>query len=117
MSVRREEYIVLGCKLNEEFTDNLFKGDETFYEKILGEYGWKKNNEYKIQMLIDGMNGDYTFFGFITQLNNGYEENYDITEILEITFEQKELIKLKFNELFPDIKMPEIKAYHVPHYC
>lgn len=110
MSVQREEYIIYGCKFSEEFTREFWEKD--FYD----EYIWEKEKEEQPNFITDGMNGDYTFFGFIIQIGDGEEENYEAIEFKEITEENKTIIRNKFNELYPNTELPEIKMYYLPHY-
>lgn len=114
MSVRREEYIIWGYKLGEEFTKALWRRID--YTDLDSKYGWGKEQSLGIRFLTDGMSGGYTFFGYIKQLSDGWEENSVITEIQKTTKEQEWEIAGKFAELFPAESMPEIKVYHVPHY-
>jgi hypothetical protein len=104
MSTRLENYIIYGIKLGEEFTEEYWEKD--FYPEM--EYD--KSKEFKPLFLTDGMNGNYTYFGFIKDLN---EDNETVLETIKLNpFE----IQNKFNELYPEMTMPEIKLYHVPHW-
>ena len=112
MSVRKEAYIIFGLKLNEEVTEEYWKKD------FRDETEWNKNKpKDKPFFITDGMNGDYTFFGFIQELNNGcYDFEEKITEI-KVYFEPKEVI-LEFKKYFPEINIKEwnVKFYYVPHF-
>jgi hypothetical protein len=111
MSTRREEYLIIGCKFDEEFTNNVINDDHV--DKYM--YPSKGSKQW---ILLDGMNGDYTFFGIITQLSDGDDMgSYDIIEFSPVTQDQINEISVKFKEVFPGIEMPEIKMYFVPHYC
>lgn len=114
MSVTRQEYIVIGMKFDNKFTDRLWARPDA--DDMNEKYEWEKDREKEIQYLTDGMSGDYTFFGYIQQLSDGYDENSTVTEINQPQSGMVTAIQKKFIELFPDEQMAEIKIYHVPHY-
>ena len=112
MSVRRESYIVFGLKLDENFTNEYW--DKDFYP----ETEWNKNKQKdKPFFITDGMNGLYTFFGFIQMLNDGsYDFEEDITE-LKYDFD-KSLVVTEFSKLFPELTVNEydVKMFYLPHF-
>lgn len=111
MSVRKEIYIIQGLKFGEEFTNEYF--DKDFRDEM--EFDKKKevNRPY---FLTDGMNGEYTFFGFITQIEDGYCEFEDCIEI-KTDFDKKEIIRVLSNYYkLNEIHLPEIKTYLLSHY-
>jgi len=115
MGVDREEYVVIGCCLDDKFTKKLWKREDR--DEIDELYCWEKEREDQIQYLTDGMSGQYTMFGFIRQLSDGQgDENYEMIEFEEPTSAKKQEIAKKFKELFPEEKMPEVKMYYLPHY-
>jgi hypothetical protein len=112
MSVRRESYIVFGLKLDENFTNEYW--DKDFYP----ETEWNKNKPNdKPFFITDGMNGLYTFFGFIQMLNDGsYDFEEDITE-LKYDFD-KSIVVSEFSKLFPELTVNEydVKMFYLPHF-
>jgi hypothetical protein len=112
MSVRRESYIVFGLKLDENFTNEYW--DKDFYP----ETEWNKNKpKDKPFFITDGMNGLYTFFGFIQMLNDGsYDFEEDITE-LKYNFD-KSIVVTEFSKLFPELTVNEydVKMFYLPHF-
>lgn len=112
MSTRKESYIIYGLKLNEKITEDYWKKD--FRNKT----EWDKNKAKDIPYFItDGMNGNYTFFGFIQEINNGlYDFEEKITEI-KIDFNSNIIITL-FKNYFPELlfKEEDIKLYYLPHF-
>lgn len=115
MSVRREEYLIIGCKGDEDFCERYWHMEN--FLNIDKQYGYEKTNENEVQILTDGMGGNYCFIGFIKQLSDGYDENEQITEITNITQEQIDAIQKKFQEIFPTESMLPIKIYHAPHFA
>lgn len=112
MSVRKEVYIIYGVKLNEEFTNSYWKQD--FYP----EKEWDKNKPTDKPFFIsDGMNGLYSFFGFIQLLNDGCYDFEDKIKEIKTDFKSSDVISA-FKNLFPDIRINEldIKLYYLPHY-
>ncbi len=113
MSVRKETYLIYGLKFGEEFTEEFFEKDFSDDNQYFDE----KDNG-KIMFLSDGMNGDYTFFGQITELDKKGEWYED--EIKELSFDvfSEEIIINKFKEFYPDIEVQakDVKLYYVPHY-
>ena len=110
MSTRIENYLIYGLKFGEEFTHDFWEKD--FYD----EEKWdSKKPKHKPYFLTDGMNGDYTFFGFITELGNGWDEAEE--QEINMLF-SKEAIFSKFRELYPDfpITYEDIKLYFLPHW-
>lgn len=112
MSVRKEAYIVLGLKLNEEITEEYWEKD------FRDETEWDRTKpKDKPFFITDGMNGLYTFFGFIQELNNGrYDFEEEITEIKN-DFKASDVIS-EFKNLFPEIIVNEwdVKLYYLPHF-
>ena len=110
MSTRIENYIIYGLKFGEDFTNDYWEKD------FRDEMEWDKNKpKDKPFFITDGMNGDYTFFGFITQLSNGWDDAEE-TEI-NLGFTKAEIIS-KFYELYPDAKITDedIKMFFLPHW-
>jgi hypothetical protein len=112
MSVRRESYVVFGLKLDENFTNEYWEKD--FYP----DTEWNKNKpKDKPFFITDGMNGLYTFFGFIQMLNDGsYDFEEDITE-LKYDFD-KSIVVTEFSKLFPELTVNEydVKMFYLPHF-
>jgi hypothetical protein len=112
MSVRREAYIVFGLKLDENFTNEYW--DKDFYP----DTEWNKNKpKDKPFFITDGMNGLYTFFGFIQMLNDGsYDFEEDITQ-LKYDFD-KSIVVTEFSKLFPELTVNEydVKMFYLPHF-
>jgi hypothetical protein len=112
MSVRKEVYIIFGLKLNGQITEEYWEKD------FRGETEWNENKpKNKPFFITDGMNGDYTFFGFIQEINNGkYDFEEEITEI-KYDYNAEEVIE-EFKKLFPEITANEwdVKLYYVPHF-
>lgn len=109
MSVRVENYLVYGCKFGDAFTEEYWEKD------FRDDTEWDKNKPKDQPFFItDGMNGDYTFFGFICQLSNcSYYED----KVKEINFNYNEnQVKEKLCELYPGMEIPDIKLYYLPHY-
>jgi hypothetical protein len=118
MGVRREEWIVTGIKLSDEWTSALFR-DSNRFEKIEDAlYDTAKFKETKISnILVDGMSGDYTFIGICKQISDGWDgDSYEIVEIEAPSPEQIAEIKAIWNKWFSGEDMPEIKNYYVPHF-
>lgn len=110
MSTRIENYIIYGLKFGENFTKDFWEKD------FSDEMEWDKNKpKDKPFFISDGMNGNYTFFGFITQLSNGWD-NTEETEI-KLDFSKTEIIS-KFHELYPEVKITDddIKLFFLPHW-
>lgn len=111
MSVRKETYIIYGIKLDEDFTKKFWS--ESFYDDMVWEKTKPKNKPY---FITDGMNGNYTFFGIITQLTNG---SYDEEDYKEIEIDKKSkpfYIENCFRAFYPDMKIEKVKLYYLPHY-
>jgi hypothetical protein len=112
MSVRRESYVVFGLKLDENFTNEYWEKD--FYP----DTEWNKNKpKDKPFFITDGMNGLYTFFGFIQMLNDGsYDFEEDITE-LKYDFD-KSIVVTEFSKLFSELTVNEydVKMFYLPHF-
>lgn len=116
MSVRKETYLIYGFKFGESFTDEYFD-NEDLYSQF--EYNRRNGDDGKILFLSDGMNGMYTFFGYILSLSDGGDWYEDM--IKKIPFIPSELnseIFAKFQEHYPEVpvSMDDIKLYYVPHY-
>lgn len=110
MSTRVESYLIYGVKFKEEFTENFW--EQEFYDDEVWDKSKPKDKPF---FITDGMNGDYTFFGFITELSNGWDD----AEEKEINLESnKQEIISKFHELYPDMKITEedIKLFFLPHW-
>ena len=110
MSTRIENYIIYGLKFGEDFTNDYWEKD------FRDEMEWDKTKpKDKPFFITDGMNGEYTFFGFITQLSNGGDDAEE-TEI-NLSFTKVEIIS-RFYELYPDakIKDEDIKMFFLPHW-
>ena len=109
MSVGKQSYIITGYRFGEEFTNEYFEQD------FRDEMEWEEDKPINEPFFItDGMNGGYTFFGFITLLGEGGWEE-DIKELnLEPPNEGR--IEEVFKRFFPQETIPEIKTYYLPHY-
>jgi hypothetical protein len=110
MSTRVEKYIIYGLKFGEDFTKEYWKKD--FYDAM----EWNKNKPSdKPFFLTDGMNGSYTFFGFITELHNGWDEIEE--KEINLSCTKAELVH-RFYELYPDSILvdEDIKLYFLPHW-
>lgn len=112
MSTRIERYIIYGIKFGEEFTEDFWKKD--FYD----DECWDKDKpEDEPFFITDGMNGSYTFFGFIQELDNGhYDFEEEITEIRR-EYGAHDVID-KFNLLYPgaNIVTSDVKMHYLPHF-
>lgn len=112
MSIRKEVYIIFGLKLNEQITEEYWGKD------FRDETEWDKTKPKDRPFFITGgMNGDYTFFGFIQELNNGsYDFEEEITEIKN-DFKPNDVIS-EFKKFFPEITANkwDVKQYYVPHF-
>lgn len=112
MSIRKEVYVVFGLKLSEKITEDYWRKD--FRDDTEWDENKPKNKPF---FITDGMNGSYSFFGFIQQLNNGsYDFEEDITE-LQYDFD-KSVVVNEFLKLFPEIKIDksDVKMYYLPHF-
>ena len=110
MSTRVEQYAIYGVKFGSSFTEEYWKKD------FRDEMEWDKNKPSdKPFFLTDGMNGDYTFFGFITELQNGWDDPEEKEIPLDFT---KVSLVSKFNDLYPyyHILPKDIKLYFLPHW-
>ena len=109
MSVRVENYLIYGCKFGEEFTNDFWKQD--FRDEMEWDEDKPKDKPY---FITDGMNGNYTFFGFIYQLSDGGDDDH---EAKEINFQYNRLAIIeKLLELYPDMEPPINKLWYLPHY-
>jgi len=110
MSIRIEKYIIYGIKFGEEFTKEFWKKE--FYDKEVWEKSKPKDKPY---FLTDGMSGEYTFFGFIQELSDGFNEPEE--KVINLSFTDVVLIS-RLYELYPDIEIntDDIKMYFLPHY-
>ena len=106
MSVRLESYIVHGVWLGEDFThDYLLRPERDELDKLLVDVE-------KPWLIVDGMDGSYSFFGLIEKVNS--EDtimSYDF-----VPDKSKQLIKKKWKEHFHDFKLPEIRMYYLNHH-
>jgi hypothetical protein len=109
MSVRKEDYLIYGCKFDEEFTEDFWEQD--FRDEMEWDEDKPKDKPY---FITDGMNGDYTFFGFICQLSDGGDDDYEPKEI-DFQYNQRVIME-KFSELYPDMELPNIRLWYLPHY-
>jgi hypothetical protein len=109
MSVRVENYLIYGCKFGEEFTREFWEQD--FRDEM--EWDEDKPND-KPYFITDGMNGDYTFFGFICQLSDGGDDDYEAKEI-DFKYNERAIMG-KLLELYPDMELPNITLWYLPHY-
>jgi hypothetical protein len=109
MSVSKENYLIYGCKFGEEFTNEFWQKD--FRDEM--EWDEDKPND-KPYFITDGMNGNYTFFGFICQLSDGGDDDYEAKE-LDFVYDGK-AIREKLSELYPDMELPINKLWYLPHY-
>ena len=114
MSVRKETYIILGFKFDSEFTEDYWEKDfrdETEYHG--------KNDNGKIMFITDGMNGNYTFFGQITELGTRGDWYEDQIKEIDIPRDMKCIeIFQKFKQYYPesDLQVKDVKLYYLPHY-
>jgi hypothetical protein len=109
MSVRVENYLVYGCKFGEEFTEEYWEKD------FRDDTEWDEDKPTdKPHFITDGMNGNYTFFGFICQLSDGGDDDYEAKEI-DFSYNENQ-VKEKLCELYPEMEIPDIKLYYLPHY-
>jgi len=110
MSTRIENYLIYGLRFGEKFTNEYWKKD--FYDEE--EWDNKKPKD-KPYFLTDGMNGDYTFFGFITQLSNGWDDAEE--KEINLSFTKAEVVS-NFYKLYPDEKITDedIKLFFLPHW-
>jgi hypothetical protein len=110
MSTSIENYIIYGLKFGEEFTKKFWRKE--FYDKELWDENKPKNKPY---FITDGMNGSYTFFGFITELSNRWNELEE--KEIDLSFTKAEIIS-KFHNLYPDSKIADedIKLFFLPHW-
>lgn len=107
MSTRVENYLIYGLKFGEDFTRDFWKQD--FCDNMV----WNKNKpKDKPFFITDGMNGNYTFFGFITELSNGFDEME-----ISLSFTKVEIIS-KIYELYPNLEIndEDIKMFFLPHW-
>ncbi len=109
MSVRVENYLIYGCKFGEEFTEDFWEQD--FRDEMEWDEDKPKDKPF---FITDGMNGDYTFFGFICQLSDGGDDDYEAKEI-DFQYNEKAIME-KFSELYPDMELPNIRLWYLPHY-
>lgn len=110
MSTRVENYLIYGLKFGEEFTKDFW--EQEFYDKEVWDKRKPKDKPY---FITDGMNGNYTFFGFITELSNGWNDAEEQEINLSVT--KVEIIS-RFYELYPyaKIKDEDIKMFFFPHW-
>ena len=103
MSTQVTNYLIYGFKLDSEFTTDFWESD--YYDK----YDSYSRKEDEVRFLTDGMNGEYTYFGFIKEL-----DTEEASEII-LNYNKQEIID-KFTELYPSITVPEIKLISLPHW-
>ena len=107
MSIRRQHYLIYGLEFNEDFTKNHTR-------RNLGHENWSERTPtIKPAFLVDGMCGEYTYFGFITQLSNGWDED-EVSKEITMPFD-KDIVISEFKRIYPNIKVvPEdIKLFFV----
>lgn len=103
MSTQVTNYLIYGFKLDSEFTTYFW--DSENYDK----YDFDSSKPEQPLFLTDGMNGEYTYFGFIKEL--------DTEDAVEINLNyDKELVVDKFKELYPHLLVPEVKLISLPHW-
>jgi len=110
MSTRVENYLIYGLKFGENFTRDYWE------QKFRDNEDWcEKKPKDQPFFITDGMNGDYTFFGFITKLSNGFDDEEE--QEINLSFTKFEIIS-KFYNLYPDAKIndEDIKLYFLPHW-
>jgi len=110
MSVQVQNYLIHGIKFGEDFTNEYWEKD------FRDEMEWNRNRpQHQPFFITDGMCGNYTFFGFIVQLSDGWEEPKEVE--LDLDF-NKNLILEKLKELYPELEIKEdqIKTYYLPHW-
>ena len=117
MGVRREEWLVTGFKLDQEWIQDTIGEDrnEEMESELDNREVFKKTGIAGI--LSDGMCGEYTFFGICKQISDGWEgESSEIIELSMPTNGQIEQIHNNWAKYFGDNEMPPIKTYFVPHF-
>lgn len=103
MSTRITNYLIYGFKLDSEFTEEYWNSEN------FDQYEFDSSKLDEPLFLTDGMNGEYTYFGFIKEL--------DMEEATEINLNyNKQAVIDKFSELYPSITIPEIKLIALPHW-
>ena len=107
MSVRLENYLIYGCEFGEEFTTNFWGKD--FYDEMVWNNKKPKSEPF---FITDGMDGVYTFFGFIHQLSDGFDNS---TKEIDLQHNRNVIVE-KLQELYPDMDIPNIRLYYLPHY-
>lgn len=110
MSVQKEIHIVYGYKLDEKFT-------ELYWESELYEtHEFQTNDDKNFKFLSDGMNGDYTFYGYIEKIHGGWvwEEEDKIIDLAKLPSE-KSLIEF-FEFYFSKDYLLKAQLFYVPHY-
>lgn len=101
MSVRREEYVIVGIDVSE------FEDDD-FYDKY-DEY-LDNTEEGKFTILVDGYSGNYTLFGEVLKHGDEYE-GLELTEINLSEFNEAIIrVRKKAKELFGTNEQPKIYA-------
>lgn len=110
MSTRIEQYVIFGVKFGEEFTTDFW--EKEFSDKETWRESKPKNEPF---FITDGMSGNYTFFGFITQLSNGWDDSEE--QEIDLSF-TKEEVKTKFLKLYPELKIndEDIRMFYLPHW-
>lgn len=111
MSTRVENYLIYGLKFGEEFTENFW--EQEFCDNELWDESKPKDKPF---FITDGMNGNYTFFGFITQLSDGSDDAQE--KEINLLFTKGLDVITKFYKLYPNVKVSEedIKMFFLPHW-
>lgn len=110
MSTRVEEYLIYGLKFGKDFTRDLWEQDFCDNEQ------WNKEKpKDKPFFITDGMCGNYTFFGFITELSNRWDDAKE--QEIDLSFTKVEIIS-NFNKLYPNVEIndEDIKLFFLPHW-
>lgn len=109
MSTSVENYIIYGLKFGEEFTKDFWQKD------FRDEFEWEEEKPFTPLFLTDGMNGSYTYFGFIIQLSNRWDDSAE--KEINLTGTKSEVISM-FYKLYPEstITDEDIKMYYLPHW-
>lgn len=103
MSARVITYLIYGFKLDSEFTEEYWNSEN------FDKYEFDSDKPDEPLFLTDGMDGEYTYFGFIKEL--------DMEEAMEINLNyNNEAIIDKFSELYPSVTIPEIKLISLLHW-
>lgn len=107
MGMKLEKYIIYGVWLGEEFThDYLLRPEREELDR-------KLVNTENPWLIVDGMDGKYSFFGIIKRIDedeviSGYDFDCDNLVITSI--------KDKWDKYFSEFEFPNIRTYHLNHY-